>query len=805
LWVCAPDVKLLIVSMPSIGYVRSLAAIARILTDKGHDVAWASGAGISGYVSRTGAKFISILPDDKTEDALSIPAGSPLDIHRWLLDQWFVPLAERALAPTIEIAKELNPDLVLTDATALWGPAAAESIGRPWATYCPGLYMNSRDRHLLMRQIDAAANPTEWAKPAWNDDMTWRIERRLNALRRDHGLPPVQNLEHVSDRLILCLTTRAFEFGGAGLPQQAQCVGPIFGAAEDIDPFEHQEAKIPLGDQPLVYVTLGNVFAHRNDILSVILAGLHGLDIRVVVARARERAAGDAPSDPRIEFVTEPISQGHVLRHASLVVCHGGFNTVQESLCRGVPVIAIPLGADQPAVARSMEDIGLGVRLDGARLTPRDVRVAVEGILENAALRERVEEFRLEAELSNGAGRAVRLLEQLAVDGTVQNADELALLDALPARPRFAPRFRLQARLDASIVLHSHIEAYTFREESFVEAVPWLWQALDGTMRVEDVLAEWTGAADLVPVIATLADKGIVEDMLGGQRLPEEDSDRYADQIVLFSHAHAGGRASHPRLRGSESQAKLLRARVCVVGMGVLGSHVVRQLCLIGIGSISAIGCGIVDERLIARGGWFRGDQLGTCRGAALADQARALRDDIELHSVDDELAALDEDRTTSALAGTHLVILAQDVFDPVVYERVDRWCQKNQTQWTSVRRNEWNVEIGPTIVPQQTGCFLCYEQRRAGAMLAQNSALGGGILPTDRWFHLALGSECVALEALKLLSGFSDTASLGHVLIFNPLAMTLTRHRVLRVPGCPRCSPQPEMPPETHWRPRQG
>jgi bacteriocin biosynthesis cyclodehydratase domain-containing protein len=68
--------------------------------------------------------------------------------------------------------------------------------------------------------------------------------------------------------------------------------------------------------------------------------------------------------------------------------------------------------------------------------------------------------------------------------------------------------------------------------------------------------------------------------------------------------------------------------------------------------------------------------------------------------------------------------------------------------------------------------------------------------------FNLALGADLLALEILKLLSGFSEAVTVGRVMVFDPMAMTLSRHTVLRRPRCPRCAASASVPHEAPWRP---
>ena len=60
--------------------------------------------------------------------------------------------------------------------------------------------------------------------------------------------------------------------------------------------------------------------------------------------------------------------QAELLPHCAAMVCHGGSGTVRQGLAAGVPLVVLPLFADQPENARLVHRIGAGValQLDGS-------------------------------------------------------------------------------------------------------------------------------------------------------------------------------------------------------------------------------------------------------------------------------------------------------------------------------------------------------------------------------------------------------------------------------------------------------
>jgi UDP:flavonoid glycosyltransferase YjiC (YdhE family) len=79
-----------------------------------------------------------------------------------------------------------------------------------------------------------------------------------------------------------------------------------------------------------------------------------------------------------------------VLPRAAAVVCHGGSGTVLGALAAGVPMVVVPLGADQPHNAQRIAATGAGLALpkpDASSLRAAIERVLAEAVFRNNARR----------------------------------------------------------------------------------------------------------------------------------------------------------------------------------------------------------------------------------------------------------------------------------------------------------------------------------------------------------------------------------------------------------------------------------
>jgi hypothetical protein len=133
-------------------------------------------------------------------------------------------------------------------------------------------------------------------------------------------------------------------------------------------------------DRPLVYVTFGSVAAEFPPAAAVYRSALDAvadLGARILLTVGTELDVGPVPENVHVE---RWVPQGDVLGHAAAVVCHGGAGTTLGALAAGVPLVVVPLFADQPLNGARAAVSGAAVvaSIDG-------IRSALERVLATAA------------------------------------------------------------------------------------------------------------------------------------------------------------------------------------------------------------------------------------------------------------------------------------------------------------------------------------------------------------------------------------------------------------------------------------
>jgi UDP:flavonoid glycosyltransferase YjiC (YdhE family) len=139
------------------------------------------------------------------------------------------------------------------------------------------------------------------------------------------------------------------------------------------EPVRHPSAHLPDwwggSRAPLLYMTFGTVLGYMSiapGICRTALQAVKGLGVRVLltVGRRLDRASlGPIPPNVHVEAW---VDQAVVLDQAEVVVCHGGSGTAFGAMTAGVPVVVVPLFADQFENARRIAEAGAGLAVHEA-------------------------------------------------------------------------------------------------------------------------------------------------------------------------------------------------------------------------------------------------------------------------------------------------------------------------------------------------------------------------------------------------------------------------------------------------------
>jgi ribosomal protein S12 methylthiotransferase accessory factor len=305
---------------------------------------------------------------------------------------------------------------------------------------------------------------------------------------------------------------------------------------------------------------------------------------------------------------------------------------------------------------------------------------------------------------------------------------------------------------------------------------------LDGTRTREELASALPGATpeSVGALLDALVARGAVE--VAGDPAPAWHAQ--ARWLTRFTDAPA-------------ALERLAAARVVIAGLEPWGACAATELAAAGVGHIAALDDHVVTEGdlLLARG-WSRGD-LGRPRALALAAGGGA-------GGLDGLSAALDE--------GCDLLVVTLPADALGDLERVAREAHRRAIPSLHACLEGASAVLGPAVTPGVTACWACTRLRMlahaadpAAAHGLRAALLRDGGAPREH-SHLApaagLLGHLVALEAVKLLTGYAPSQVAGRQLVQSLVTLETTLHGIVRMPWCEVCggaaaggSPPPDGP----------
>jgi UDP:flavonoid glycosyltransferase YjiC (YdhE family) len=232
-----------------------------------------------------------------------------------------------------------------------------------------------------------------------------------NAFVVEAGAPPLPNLEfiHASEHLNLSVYPEIADYA------RERSLAPTWhrldsSVRETEDPFEVPES-LRDGEGSLAYLSLGSLGSADVELMKRLVDVLGRTRHRYIVSKGPRAEDFELPDNM---WGQARVPQTSIIPLVDLVITHGGNNTTTEAFHFGKPMIVLPLFWDQYDNAQRVHELGYGVRLDTYGFEDADIHGAIERLLADAALHERMSAEGARIRARDGKTRAADLIEGLA-------------------------------------------------------------------------------------------------------------------------------------------------------------------------------------------------------------------------------------------------------------------------------------------------------------------------------------------------------------------------------------------------------
>jgi len=410
-----------LVCPPITGHIEPLAALGRALIRRGHRATFFHIQDVESKAGDAGLEFCPIGTAEYPAGTLAssvqqLSQLSGLASLRFAV-QSACRISEVILKDGPEAMGDAKLDLVLVDQNEPAAGSVAEHLKIPFVSVCTSLPLN-REPLIPPPFVGWDYQDAAWAAARNNvgylisDRMIAPIQATLNKYRGRWGLREVRKPDDTFSQLAqLAQMPQEFDFPRTKLPVGFQYFGPWFdeNTSGDIHfPWDK------LNGKSLIYGSVGTIQDVDNHHFQVIAQACECLDVQLVLSLGK-RDVVNVPHFPGNTITVGYLPQLKILSRSALTITHAGLNTTQQSLFFGVPLIAVPLAHDQPAIAARLRRTGAGLVIAPKKLTAPALTEAIRKVLPaSSSFRSSAERLQTAIKESGGAEAAADVVEQVA-------------------------------------------------------------------------------------------------------------------------------------------------------------------------------------------------------------------------------------------------------------------------------------------------------------------------------------------------------------------------------------------------------
>ncbi len=411
-----------LISMPLMGHLNPMVALARKLRSRGNDVVFIGIPDIEPAVLAAGVTFLPyceeeyplgsmarILGPAATMRGLALAEFAYRDLIPGLNQAAFKHLPEKLaeagiqalVLDTIHSFVELVPMSLGMPYVHIWNVFPVDTTGLTPPSYFS--WPQETTPAARARNLDGWRAIESFLPPLWAVAKPFAEQNGLDINWED----PTATYSKLA---VITQAPREFDFAESPWPEHFHYTGPFHdeGGREPI-PFPWEK----LTGKTLIYASLGTLVNGLEEVYRTLLDTVAmSPEFQVVVSVGSNLKLEDLEPIPANAIVVGGAPQIELLKRASLCITHAGLNTTLETLAQGVPLVAIPIGFDQPGVAARIAYHGVGEFVGVEELTPGRLAERLKQVSSDLAYRDKARYFQTVIKRLRGLDLAADVIEQ---------------------------------------------------------------------------------------------------------------------------------------------------------------------------------------------------------------------------------------------------------------------------------------------------------------------------------------------------------------------------------------------------------
>jgi zeaxanthin glucosyltransferase len=409
-------------SLPLSGHLNPMTALARKLQSRGNDVVFISVPDAEPVLRAANLKFVSFCEKEYPIGSIAQEWSSVAKLHgeevlRHSSRELLPGVCKAALEHLPEKIAETGVEALVFDKIYFYLELVAMNLGIPYVHIWSVLHVDFSGftppcifSWPHETTPEAVARNVEGLKVA--GEILAPIAEVAKPYAEKAGLQIDWNdpTATTSKLAVIAQTPVEFDFPNPHWPAEFHYAGPFHddeGRRKVAFPWEK------LTGDPLVFASLGTLVNGLEYVYRIILDAVRTLPgIQVVLSVGYNVDLDDLGPIPSNTIVVSSAPQIELLKRAVLCITHAGLNTALEALGQGVPMIAIPIGYDQPGVAARIAYHGVGEFLEVEDLTVKRLSQLIQQVRRNQSYYDKARYFKKVIAQTRGLDMAAELIER---------------------------------------------------------------------------------------------------------------------------------------------------------------------------------------------------------------------------------------------------------------------------------------------------------------------------------------------------------------------------------------------------------
>lgn len=358
--------KILMVNLPFSGHTNPTLGLAKVFINLGHEVTYVQSPDWKAKVEKTGAHFIpyddypvTLSPSQKERKSWGAAYNTVKRIGR----DYDCLIYEMLFLPGKSLADELGIPAFRLFSTFTLNEHVLNYFGRTGGWYMTCIFRFPALCRLISKKLQK------------------RFHLRYNSI--------VKEMVDNAPSLNFTYTVKEFQiFSDEFDSAHYKYIGCALNDRATDTAFQ-----LPKLRGPLIYISLGTLLNTSTSFFQKCIQAFKDKPVTVIISIGtivKEEKLGLIPDNI---FIYPFVPQLEILKHASVFITHGGMNSVNESIYYGVPMLVIPVGNDQPAVAKQIETLHMGKSLSRKHLMPETLADNTMSIVKDATYKKSIQTY----------------------------------------------------------------------------------------------------------------------------------------------------------------------------------------------------------------------------------------------------------------------------------------------------------------------------------------------------------------------------------------------------------------------------